>query len=202
MKQPARFRAGRFSIASALQHFAAVLRKDLLRFAVFPHGAVFQPDRARAVSAHGLSVRNDQKGKPGGAELVQLCITFFCEGDISDGEDFVDQQNFRGQIDRDGKAEAGEHAGGICFDGRPQKIFQFRKVCYRAEARLDFGLCIAEYGGIQVDILFPRCIPVKTGTEFEQGRDPSAADDLPAVRMQDPGHDFEQRAFPRRRFFR
>ena len=53
---------------------------------------------------------------PRGAQLVNFAHAALAEVDVADRESFIDQENFRIQMDGDGESEANDHAARIGLD--------------------------------------------------------------------------------------
>src|SRR5262245_49784574 len=60
--------------------------------------------------------------------ISHLAETFLLKFCIADGEHFIHDQYFRLEMCRDCKSEPQIHAGGISFDGRINKLTDFREI--------------------------------------------------------------------------
>src|SRR3989337_2049405 len=65
--------------------------------------------------AHGVAHQYD--GDAPGAKLLHLGQALLLEGGVAHGQHFVDEEDLRVAVHRDGKAEAYVHAGGVALDG-------------------------------------------------------------------------------------
>ena len=127
-------------------------------------------------------------------DLVHLAEAFLLELGIADREHFVDDQDFRLQMRRDGEGEAHIHAGGIALDRRVEELLDLGKGDDLVEFPADLGAAHAEDRAVEIDVLAAGQFGMKAGADFQQARDAAAQGDAPGGRLGDAAEDLEQRA--------
>ena len=70
-------------------------------------------------------VADQNDGAAGARDVTHFAQAFFLELDVADGQDFVDQKNFRLEMGGDGKGQPDVHAAGIMLHGRVDEFFEF-----------------------------------------------------------------------------
>ena len=93
------------------KHGLGVLVNDIGRIAHHPDGAVIKPDCPVAEVADGGCVVGDQdEGASLLAKVDKLFHALLLEGDVANGEDLVDQQQFGINVDCNSEREPDVHA--------------------------------------------------------------------------------------------
>ncbi len=101
-------------------------------------------------------------------DVFHLSQAFFLEFGVSDGEDFVHDEDFGFEVGGDGEGEADVHAGGVAFDGGIEEFFDAGEGYDFVKFAADFGAGHAEDGAVEVDVFATAEFGVETGTDFEQ----------------------------------
>ena len=117
-------------------HRGKVLADHQVGFSDGAHAPVIQPEGA---IADGLDIAggmgDEQDGDSARAELMNFAHAAVAEVDIADRESFIDQKNFRIEMDGDGEREAHDHAARIGLDRLVDEIADFGEVFDFGEAR-------------------------------------------------------------------
>src|SRR5712692_4156000 len=88
------------------------------RRAVLADGSGFNPDDAMAEAANLIELMADKNDRSAGAgHVAHFAEAFLLEVDVADGEDFIDEEDFRLEMGGDGESEADVHAGRVVLDG-------------------------------------------------------------------------------------
>src|SRR5205823_5533899 len=98
-------------------------------------------------------MRHQQNGFSPTLELGELVEALVCEGFVTDGEHFVDEQYVGIDVYRHGEAEAHVHAGGVRLHWRIDELAELGKIDDFVEARLDVLLRQAEHDSVDEDVL-------------------------------------------------
>src|SRR2546423_15542904 len=81
--------------------------------------------------------------------VVHFTETFFLKLDVADGQHFVDQENFRIEVGRDGKREPDIHAARIALDRCVEKLLDLGKSNDLVELLSNFGAAHTKNGAVQ-----------------------------------------------------
>ena len=99
------------AVVVAAGHGRFVGRNDFVGVAVFADLAIIDPDDAMTEAANLIKlVADEDDGAAGTGDVAHFAETFFLEIDVADGEDFIDEKNFRLEMGGDCKGEADVHA--------------------------------------------------------------------------------------------
>ncbi len=116
------------------------------------------------------------------------------EGGVADGEDFVDEQNFRFEMGGDGEGEAHLHAAAVVLEGSVEEAFHFGEGHDLVELAADFCGAHAEDGAAHEHIFAAGELGVETGADFEKAADAAVKLGVSFGGAGDAGQDFQQRA--------
>src|SRR6185369_8394168 len=98
-------------------------------------------------------MRDQQNGFSTTLELGELVEALVCEGFVTDGEHFVDEQDVGIDVDRHGESKTHVHAGGVGFHRRIDELAELGEIDDFVEARLDLLLRQSEHDSVDEDVL-------------------------------------------------
>src|SRR2546430_13383382 len=87
---------------------------------------------------------DEDNGAAGAGDVAHSAEAFFLKVDVADGEDFVDEEDFRLEMGGNGESQADVHAGGVVLDGSVNEFFEFGEGDDFVELAGDFGFGHAE----------------------------------------------------------
>src|SRR5579871_691270 len=97
--------------AVLFKHLGEIFSDDVLGAAEFAHVAAVHPKGAIADGFHFRDgVRDEENGDALFAQLIYFAHTALVEIDVANGERFVDEKNFRIDVDCDRKCQTNSHA--------------------------------------------------------------------------------------------
>ena len=135
----------------------------------------------------------DQDDRPAfPAYPLQFSEALFLEGDIPDRQHFVDQQDFRFEVCRDGKGEPDVHAAGIPLHGRVEKPAHVRELHDLVELVPNLPSPHSQESSVQVDVLATAQFGVKSRSHLQEASDASPHLRESLRRFRDPGEKFQQ----------
>src|SRR5208283_1324104 len=112
-------------------HGGFVRGNDFVGGAILAHGAGIDPDNALAKAADLVElVADEDDGAAGAGHVTHFAEALFLEVDVADGEDFINEEDFRLEMRGNGKRQAHEHAAGIVFYGRINQFMPPRESQY------------------------------------------------------------------------
>ena len=113
-------------------------------------------------------------------------VAFFLEPEVTHRQHLVHHQNIRLYDRCYGKAQPGDHTGGIVFQGDIDKIVQFRKIYNFLKMQVHKLTVMAQNCAVYIDI-FPACqFQVKPRSKLNQGSNGSLHLYRPLRRVQYP----------------
>ena len=170
--------------------FAGVAVEELNSVAQ-QHGAIAEPlDRLSVVGDE-----DDRAAPP--LELVDLPEALPLELLVTDREYLVQEQHIGLDVRGDREAEAHVHAGGVRAHRQVDEPLQFGEGDDLVHQLADPGPGEPVDRTVQIDVLTSREVLVEPGAELEQRADPPADRDPPRRRLEDPGHQLQQRRLAR-----
>src|SRR5204863_9446678 len=98
---------------------------------------------------------------------------------VSNGTDFVNQQDLRFQVSCDGESKTHIHSAAVAFHRSIQKLFDFGEGDDFVKLPADLGACHAQNGAIQKNVFAAGKLGVKACADFEQARDSTTNADAP-----------------------
>src|SRR6185369_16916291 len=101
------------------------------------------------------------------------------------------------QTGGDAESESHPHARGITLHRRVDKFVHFRESDNLIKLAIHFFLSHPQYGAVQVNVLAPGEIGMKTSSYFQEAAYTTVDGCASTGRVSDLGKDFEQRAFAR-----
>lgn len=128
-------------------------------------------------------------------ERGKIIVTFFLEGSVANGENFIEDENITLGANSNGKGEADLHAGGVIFEFLVHKIFEFGEFDDIIIHGGDFGVTEAKHGTIEIDVFATSELHVEADAKFDEGDEIAIDDDLTAAGVVDAGEDFEKGGF-------
>src|ERR1700687_5705016 len=94
-------------LAVPARHRGFVPGDDFVGRPVLANGAIIDPHHAMAQAADLIELVGDKHdGAAGAGHVTHFAEAFFLEVDVADGEDFIDEENFRLEMGGDGEGEA------------------------------------------------------------------------------------------------
>ena len=156
-----------------------------------------EDDAPGAKVADGAHVVGDEEDGAalGVGNVLHLADGFLLEFGVTDGEDFVDDEDLGVKVCGDGKAEANGHAGRIAFDGCIEVTFAAGEV----DNFIEFsGYLLSRHahdGSVHVDILASCHLAMETGSDLEERSYASTGTDGADGRRSDFAEEFEERRF-------
>jgi len=162
------------TVAVAAGHGGFVRGDDFVGGAVEANGAVVDPEDTVAEAANLIELMgNEDDGAAGAGDVAHFAEAFLLEVEVADGENLIDEENFRLEMGGDGERQADVHAGGVVLDGRVDESFQFGEGDDFIELALDFRFPHSQNGSGEKSILPPRQLRMESSTHFQQGTDTS-----------------------------
>lgn len=129
--------------------------------------------------------------------LLEVGETFFGEDEITYGQDFIQKQDGRLDLHRNGKGQANGHSAGVMLDLQLHKLLQLGEAHYLLVALRDLLPRHAHDRGIQENILTASEFGVEPNAKFQHRRDATVDCYLAAFVWQiDSSQDFQQGRFP------
>src|SRR6266404_2967211 len=138
---------------------------------------------------------DEDDGATGAGDVAHFTEAFLLEIDVADGEDFIDEENFRLEMGGDSKGEADVHAGGVVLDGRVDEFFEFGEGHDFIEFAGDFGFAHAEDGAGEESVFAAGEFGMEAGADFEEGADAAMNFGPAGSGAGDTGEDFEKSGF-------
>jgi len=173
-----------------------VVVNNFVGFAVLGEEAVVEVDGGGAeLSDGGHVVGDEQNSAAFVGDFLEFTETFFLELDVADGEDFVDDQDFRVEMCGDGEGEADVHAGGVTLDRRVEEFVDGGELDDVIELLEDFASAHAEDGAVEEDVFAAGEFGVEACADFEERADGSEELDGAGGGVGDAGEDFEECGF-------
>ena len=108
------------------------------------------------------------------ATSLHFAKAFSLERSVADGQDFVDEQDFRFEMRGHGEGEAHVHAAAIVLHRGIDEMLDVGEGDDLVELAVDFALAHAEDGAVQIDVFAAGELGVKAGADFEQAADAAA----------------------------
>jgi hypothetical protein len=112
-----------------------------------------------------MAYEQDSPAFPGG-HLLHLAKAFLLELGVTNGQDFVYDQNLWLEMGRDSEGKADIHAGAIALHRRLEELFYVGEGYDLIEFRLNLVSLHAENRAIQINILTSREFGVKAGSNL------------------------------------
>ncbi len=183
----------RWDVAVAAGHGGFIGGGDFVGGAVLADRAIVDPDDAVAKSPDLIELMGDEDdGAAGAGDVTHLSEAFLLEIDIANGEDFIDEENFRLEMGGDGKGQADVHAGGVVLDGSVDEFFELGEGHDFVEFAGDFALAHAQDGAGEESVFAAGEFGVEAGADFEEAADAAADFGVASGGAGDLGEDFEQ----------
>src|SRR5579864_3505415 len=134
---------------------------------------------------HGVHVVADENYGPTflGGHVFHFRETLFLKLGVPDGQDFVDEQNFRIQMCGDGESETHIHSARITLHRSIKESFYFSEGDDFIELSFYFGAGHSENSAVQENIFASGELRMKTGSDFEQSSDPAVNIDTSKGRL-------------------
>src|SRR5262245_33528475 len=103
-------------------------------------------------------------------QLQDAPNTSLLKKNVTDREGFVDDQDIRIHVYRDGECETNKHTAGVGLYWAIDEITYFGKLFNQRDPLASLGIREPEDGGVEVNILATRELRIKTCPEFEERR--------------------------------
>jgi len=158
--------------------------------------AMIEPERAGAKTlqrAEGVGDAED--GAALIADFENLVDAFGLELLVADGEDFINDENLRIEIDGDGEGEAEHHTVGIGAERLVDEIVEFGKVDNGFVKIAGLFSSETEKRGIEANVFAASEIGMKAGAEFEERGDAPIDDHIAGGGRSKAGNEAEKGAF-------
>lgn len=156
---------------------------------------MIQPDGALADFLHLIiTVADEQDCGSAFHQLFHSCLALLLELVVAHGEDLVHHQNVRADLRGDGKAQPGDHTGGIVLDRHVDELPQLGKVHDFLEICVHKLPVVAHDGAVHINILPGGQVHVKARAQFNQGGNGAIDPDPSLACAQDSGNDFQHGA--------
>src|SRR6476620_2452796 len=148
--------------------------RNAFRRAVGSDRAPLKPESTIAVFGYYACIMSDkQDGVPAIYELFEALEAFRPKLDIADGENLVENQNFRLKECGDREGETDVHAARIALNRGVDKFIDFSKVDDLIEPALNFGTTHSENGSVEKDVVAACQLRMEPRADFEQTADAS-----------------------------
>jgi len=153
---------------------------------------VVEPDGLVAqVGGEPHRVGHEGDGRPLTAKPVEVIEALALELLVAHGDDLVDDEDFRVEIDGDGEPEPHVHPGGVDLDGRVDEVADVGELDDLVDRRVDLALAHPEDRPVEVDVLASGELPVKARTEFQERGDTAVHQQPSRCGPVDAGEDLE-----------
>src|SRR5262249_13343295 len=159
--------------------------------AVDPEGPVTE----LANRHHVVADEEDRPPAPGGLAHAPQALPL--ELGVADGKHFVDDEDLRVQVGRDGKRQARVHPAGVVLHRCVNELFHLGECDDLIEPARDLLPTHAENCSVQVDVLAAGQLRVEPGPHLKQTPHPAVDVRQASRRLGDLREDLEQRALPR-----
>ena len=126
------------------------------------------------------------------AILRELLQALALEVAVTNGEDFIHEEDVAVGVDGDAEGEADLHAATVVLEFLVDEALQLGEGDDAVELLVDLLLGETEDGRIQVDIVPAGEFRIETDAQFEEGRDEAVHMDLAVVGTIDAGQDLEE----------
>src|SRR5665647_1086453 len=133
-------------------------------------------------------------GPPLALETSDTFQAFALEWLVTDGEDLVDEQDVRIDVDGDRKSEAHVHAGRVELDLRVDEALDTGEVDDLVEVPIGLFARQPEDRRVEIDVLPAGQVWVEARAELEQSGQPSPEANRSGRRLEDSADHLEQRA--------
>src|SRR6266849_1488814 len=174
-------------------HFAFVRADDFRGGTGFTHSASIEPNDALAEAANLVQLMADKDNRAAGAGYVShFPQTRALKFDVADGENFIDQQNFRFKVRGNRKGQAHKHAAGIMLHRRVDEFVEFGEGHDFIEFAGDFLPAHAQDGAAQIRVLPAGEFRVKTRADLEKTADAAMNFGPARSRPRDAGKNLEE----------
>src|SRR5262249_4020233 len=110
---------------------------------------------------------------PAVSDLVHLSETFVLEGHVTNGQHFVEHEDFRFQMGRDGEGQAHVHSTGVPLHRRVKELFQPGKGHDLIELTMNLAPPHAQNGPVEENILAPCQLWMEARSHLEEAPDPA-----------------------------
>ena len=128
-------------------------------------------------------------------DVFHLADGFFLELGVTDGEDFVHDENLGFDEGSYGEAQADRHSGGVTFDRGVNISLAAGEIDDLVQLGLDLITRHAEDSAVHEDILPPRHLAMEACANFQEGTNTTVGTDSAGSRTGDAGEEFEQSRF-------
>jgi hypothetical protein len=137
--------------------------------------ASVDPEDAVAEAANLIELMSDKDdGAAGAGDIAHFAEAFFLEIDVADGEDFIDEENFRFEMSGNGESEADIHAGGVVLDWSVDEFFELGEGDDFVEFGGDFAARHAENGSGEKSVFASGELGMKASADFKERADAAA----------------------------
>src|ERR1700756_1136814 len=106
--------------------------------------------------------------------LSHLAKAFSLKGSVTDGQNFVDEQNFGFEMRGDGEGQTHLHPAAVVFQRSIEKAFHFREGHDLVELPFDFRFAHTKEGAAHEHILAARELRMETRADLEKAADAPA----------------------------
>src|SRR6266853_5909287 len=111
-----------------------------MNIAVHTNLARVNPNPAAGEAANLIELMRDEDDCASCAgDIAHLAEAFFLEIYVTDGQDFIDEENLRLEVSSDSESQADVHASGVVLNGGVNKLFEFGKRYDFIELAFDFA---------------------------------------------------------------
>src|SRR3990172_385065 len=141
---------------------------DFRRWARHSHVPGIEPYRMAAKRANGIHPMTDeQDGAPAPSHVPDLVETLALKGHVADGQDLIDEQDFRIEVGRDREAQAHEHAARVVLYRCIEKLLRLGEGHNIVELAIDLGPLHPQDRAIEINVLAPGQFWMKAGPHFQ-----------------------------------
>src|SRR5215472_13997145 len=179
-------------------HVMEIVLNCLLRITLEFHLSLMRNNSALTQLLDGRHVVGDEEHGPARlADFSHLAQAFLLECHVAHGQHLVRDQYIGAEVSSQGEGQSDVHSTGVVFDRRVEKFLDLGKRYDLVKAGKDFAPAHAQQGTVEKDVLAARQLRMKTGSLFEQARDPAAQLNIPIGGIGNSRDDLEQRALAR-----
>src|SRR5579862_8188747 len=142
-------------------------------------------------------MRDEQDSTAATAYVLHLSDALSLEVSVADGQDLVNNQDFRVQVRGDGERQPHIHPAAVTLNRRVDKLLDPRESDDGVKTAADLRLAHPQDRAIEEDVFAAGQLGVEPGADFQQAPDAAIQVDLAGRRLGNAAEDLQQRALSR-----
>ena len=166
---------------------------DMIWGAVEDDFAFFDEDGTRTETTDGVHVvGNEDDGLAVVAQRFEVIVALLLESGITDGEDFVEEENVAVSADGDGKSKTDLHARGVVLELLVLERLKFGELPDVVIHGVHLVVGETKKGAVHVDVFAAGEFWVETDTKLDERDEAAVYGDVAFLGVVDAGEDFEK----------